>query len=217
MKDKNFKKENSCQEGKKRYSKDNVFQNDLSINGYSNFVKQELNNMDLQDLSNEIPTSKDFIDYPNFWDNEIKNNNKNYCVKKHDKLNEHNDYYENNIYKTNQPSENNKSNVYNELLNIDCKEYTENIVKDSFKVSLSLKDKLFEDFLAQKENIKKGKYIPKFINFQNLPKYEGLTKKYFNHVRNEWFREIMHKDNFIEYRNEVMSKRFFQNYKVLLN
>ena len=97
------------------------------------------------------------------------------------------------------------------------KEYTRNIVKVSFGVSLSLKDKLFEDFLVQKGDIEKGKYIPKFEDFHNIPKYEGLTKKYFNHVRNEWFREILHKDSFLDYRNEILSKRILQNDKDLFN
>lgn len=217
MKDKNYKKEKNCQEGKKRYSKDYPFQNDLSINEYSKSDNQESNNTDLQCPNDGIPASKEIFNYLNFWDNKIKDNNKNYCVKQQDKLNEYNDYYEKDIYKTNQLSEKDELNVGNKLLNTNNRDFTSYIVKESLRGSLSLKDILFEDLLIRKEDIEKCKYIPKFEEFQNIPKYEGLTKKYFNHVRNEWFREILHKESFIEYRNEVISKRFFQNNKDLFN
>ena len=215
MKDKNFQKENNCQEGKKRYSKKYVFQNDLFNNGYSNFDNQELNNADLQCPNDGIPASKEIINYLNFWDNEIKDSNKNYCVKQQNKLNKNNDEIKD-VYKVNQSSENNEPDVSNQPINTDYREYTTNIVKESYGVSFSLKDKLFEDFLLQKEDIEKGRYIPKFRDFQNISKYEGLTKKYFNHVRNEWFKEILHKHSFIEYRNEIMTKRFFERDENLL-
>ncbi len=166
MKDKNFKKENNCQEGKKRYSKGFAFQNDLTINGYSNFDYQELNNMDLQCPNEGIPVSKEIIDNLNFLGNQVQNNNKNYCVKQQNKSNENNDEVQD-VNKTSQSPENNDTNIYNRPLNMDYREVTSNIVKGSFEVSLSLKDKLFEEFLVQKEDIEKGNYIPKFRDFQN--------------------------------------------------
>ena len=215
MKDKNIKKETSCQEGKRSYSNRNAFQNDLHINGYSNGDNQELNNINLHCYNDGIPVSNENIDSLNFWDNEVQDNNKNYCVKKQNKLNENSDEIKD-IYKTSQSSEINEPNVCNRSLNTNYREYTNDILKESFGVSLSLKDILFEDFLVQKEDIEKGKYFPKFDDFHNIPKYEGLTKKYFDHLRNEWFKDILHKHSFIEYRNEIMTKKFFEGDKNLL-
>ncbi|KKL24244.1 hypothetical protein LCGC14_2417270, partial [marine sediment metagenome] len=216
MKDKNIEKENNCQEEKKRYSKGSAFQNGLYINGYSNYDNQELNNIDLNCPNDGIPVSKEIIEYLNFGDNEVQDNNKNYCVKQQNQLIENNDEMKDG-YKTSQSSENKELYVCNKSKNTDYGEYTSYIVKESFGVSLSLKDKLFDDFLVQKEDIEKGNYIPKFEDFHNLPNYEGLTKKYFVHIRNEWFKEILHRHSFIEYRNEIKSKRFFQNDKELFN
>ena len=217
MNDKKKEKVCSCQVRNKRYSKKNTIQNDLDVNNHSYNDNQKSINMDIENLNDGIPVSKEFIDYLNFWDNKVQDNNKNYCVKQQDELNENNDYYEKDVYKTNQSSENSELNVYNKLVNTGCRENTNKIVKESFGVSLSLKDKLFEDLLIRKDDIENGNYIPKFGDFHNLPKYERLTKKYFNHVRDEWFREILNKDSFIKYRNEITSKRFFQNNKELFN
>jgi len=216
MKDKNIEKENNCQEEKKRDSKGVVFQNGLYINGYSKYDNQELNNIDLRYPNDKIPVSKEIIDYLNLGDNEIQDNNKNFCIKQQNQLIENNDEIKDG-FKTSQSSENKELNICKKSLNSDCGEYTSNIVKESFGVSVSLKDKLFEDFLVLKEDIEKGNYIPKFEDFHNIPKYEGLTKKYFDHIRNEWFKEILHRNRFIEYRNEIKSKRFFQNDKELFN
>ncbi len=202
MKDKNIEKKNNCQEEKKRYSKGSAFQNGLYINGYSNYDNQELNNIDLHCPNDGIPVSKEIIDYLNFGDNEIQDNNKNYCIKQQNQLIENNDEMKD-CYKPSQSSENKEPNVCNKSLNTDYGEYTSNIVKESFGVSVSLKDKLFEDFLVLEEDIEKGNYIPKFEDFHNIPKYEGLTKKYFDHIRNEWFKEIFHRYSFIEYHNEI--------------
>ena len=215
MKDKNIEKENNSQEEKKRYSKGSAFQNGLYINGYSNYDNQEFNNIELHSPNAGIPVSKEIIEYLNFSENEVQDNDKNYCVKQQNKLNKNNDEMQD-VYKTSQSLEDNEPNVCNKSLNTDYSEYTSKVVKESFGVSLSLKDKLFEDFLVQKEDIEKGKYIPKFEEFHNIPKYEGLTKKHFNHIRNEWFKEILHKHSFIEYRNEIMTKVFFENDKNLL-
>ncbi len=158
---------------------------------------------------NESFDSKEIIDPLNFRNNKIEDNNQNFCAKQQNKLSEDNDYFKKDDYTAKQSAENNDINIYNRPLNTDYREINNNIIKDSFEVSLCLKDKLFEEFLVQKEDIEKGKYVPKFRDFQNIPKYEGLTKKYFNYVRNEWFREILYKDSFIEYRNEIMLKKSF--------
>lgn len=101
--------------------------------------------------------------------------------------------------------------------NTDYQENLDNIAKESSQVSVSLKGNLFEDLLIRKEDIEKGNYIPKYKDFHNILKYDGLTKKYFIYVRNQWFREILHKDSFIEFRNEIRSKKFFQKDAELFN
>ena len=80
----------------------------------------------------------------------------------------------------------------------------------------TFKDLLYEYLSKHRKLIESGKLKPQYEDIKVQSGFKGLTEKYFINLRNQWFKEVLKEENYLDFREKMDTKQLFEEDEELI-